>query len=117
MQKRVILVEYNPDTIKQTLYDQLIISHVMIALGSTVLLEAKWADLPAITFEQKETSFVYCVDEKYIWHCKTPDSLVERVEGILSSPREIQLNRENRESDEVARKYADYMIKHSSITN
>ncbi|MCB0836913.1 MAG: hypothetical protein KDD63_10430 [Bacteroidetes bacterium] len=117
LQKRVILVEYNPDTIKQTLYDQLIISHVMIALGSTVLLEAKWADLPAITFEQKETSFVYCVDEKYIWHCKTPDSLVERVEGILSSPREIQLNRENRESDEVARKYADYMIKHSSITN
>ena len=62
---------------KSVLYDLLLISDLSIVIGSTVALESDWLGVPCITYEYKETSFIYNLGDNNIVHLKTEEALNE----------------------------------------
>ncbi len=63
----IFMVEFTPTNEKATLYDQLLISDISICFGSTVALESKWFNVPCITFEKREESLIYAIDNETIF--------------------------------------------------
>lgn len=82
--KNVIFVEYTNLNSKETLYDQLSISHLSICFGSTVALESKWFGVPCITFEKRYESLIYLVDNETIYHVKDLEKLKFKCNKLLT---------------------------------
>lgn len=87
---------------KDTLYDQLSISDCCIVFGSTVALESKWFDVPCISYEKREESWVYLADNKSVFHCRDFESVKSLIHDILST--EVEYSKENKSHPLVADK-------------
>lgn len=82
LKNQVIYVDYSPDTKHDTLYDQIVISDLVICIGSTVALEAKIGGTPVITFEKTENSLLYFVDGESVKHIRTASSLLDELQTL-----------------------------------
>ncbi len=80
----VKFTKYNKLNSKETLYDQLSISHLSICFGSTVALESKWFGVPCITFEIRDESLIYLTDNETIFHVKDLEQFVIKCNELLS---------------------------------
>jgi hypothetical protein len=80
----VYIIDYTDENSKITLYDQLTVSHLSICFGSTVALESKWFGVPCITFEKRDKSLIYLTDNEIIFHVKTKDEFVQKINDLLS---------------------------------
>ena len=76
---RVHFANYNSKNLNSSLHDLLLISDLAVVYGSTVALDAKWMGVPCITFESRDNSMIYCVDNENIIHVKTLDDFKEVV--------------------------------------
>lgn len=81
-------VEYGNHNLNDTLHDQLSLSDISIVFGSTVSLDSKWMSVPCITYERRESSLVYCVDNDWIHHVKSIDELKEKMNELLIHKKE-----------------------------
>lgn len=70
---------------KASLYDQFLFSDLVVCMGSTVGVEAVWAEVPCITYEEKETSVLYLVDGERLVHVNTQAKLIQRVRAQLGA--------------------------------
>lgn len=87
------IVNYNSSNSKITLYDQMLISEFSICFGSTVALESKWFGVPCISFEKREKSLIYLIDNIAI---KLVHSVKElRDEIVEKKTRKDFANRQN----------------------
>jgi hypothetical protein len=84
-----IIFPVQDDRTQILLYDQLLISDVSVVFGSTVAIESTWFDVPCITMEAKEKSMLYAVDGKKIFHEKSANNLIIRIESLLEKKKEI----------------------------
>lgn len=82
--KNIYTVNYTDENSKITLYDQLLISDLSICFGSTVALESKWFGVPCITYEKREESLIYLIDEEIIFHVKEANEFIQKVNDLLS---------------------------------
>jgi hypothetical protein len=64
---------------KQTLYDQIHLSDMGIVFGSTVAIECQWMQVPAVTFEKREVSNIYCIDGHAIQHAHSMGELTDMI--------------------------------------
>jgi predicted glycosyltransferase len=80
----VYIIDYTDENSKITLYDQLTVSHLSICFGSTVALESKWFGVPCITFEKRDKSLIYLTDNEIIFHVKTKDEFIQKINDLLS---------------------------------
>jgi hypothetical protein len=85
-------VEYNQENSKTTLYDQLSISDLSICFGSTVALESKWFGVPCITFEKREESLIYCVDDQTIFHVRNKEYFQDYTMLHFNTSKKIKAN-------------------------
>lgn len=83
MPERVLLTHPADDHGVNRLYDQLRISDLAITLGSTVTIESRWFGVPAITYEERERSIVYAVDQQTIVHVSNMEELIPKAEQLL----------------------------------
>jgi hypothetical protein len=99
--ENVKFVEYNSLNSKETLYEQLSISHLSICFGSTVAIESKWFGVPCITFEKRDESLIYLKDNETIFHVKDLDQFIIKFNELLGKAKteKPELN-----------KVADYII-------
>jgi hypothetical protein len=81
--ERVLLTHPADDNGVNRLYDQLRISDLTVTLGSTVTIESRWFGVPAITYEEREQSIVYAVDDKTIFHISRLDELKSKAVQLL----------------------------------
>lgn len=91
-------VEYNSKNQNDTLHDQLLISDLSIVFGSTVSLDSKWMGIPCITYERREDSLVYCVDDEWIFHVKSKEEMKKKMEELLSRPKQVSISRKTKVS-------------------
>ncbi|MBL7838466.1 MAG: hypothetical protein JNM67_13180, partial [Bacteroidetes bacterium] len=82
-----LFVEYGKHQVKDTLHDQLCLSDLSIVFGSTVSLDSKWMGVPCITYEKRDESLVYCVDNEMIFHVRTLDELKIKMHELLKNKR------------------------------
>lgn len=82
--KNVYTVHYTDENSKVTLYDQLLISDLSICFGSTVALESKWFGVPCITYEKREESLIYLIDDETIFHVKEVNEFIQKFNSLLS---------------------------------
>ena len=95
----IYFVRYDLKNSKQTLYDQIFISDIGIVFGSTVAMECQWMNVPAVTFEKRETSNIYCVDQVSIRHVRSVNDLRTILETLeKKKTMETRIN-----TDSVAR--------------
>jgi hypothetical protein len=80
----VYTVHYTDENSKITLYDQLLISDLSICFGSTVALESKWFGVPCITYEKRDESLIYLIDDETIFHVKSKDEFIQKFDDLLS---------------------------------
>lgn len=93
---------------KQSLYDTLLVSDLVIVLGSTVALEATWFKVPVLTVEYKSDSILYCVDDVNIRHIQSREELIR----ALKKPLIKQIEKENEHRLEtVAELYKTALLK------
>lgn len=94
LRKRVRVVRYDKSTIRKTLFDQFLLSDIVIVTGSTVGIEATWAGTPAITFEEKPTSSLYCVDGKTLFHERSAEAVKARILTILEQDLKKKMDKQ-----------------------
>lgn len=93
---------------KQSLYDMLLVSDLVIVLGSTVALESTWFKAPVLTVEYKSDSILYCVDDVKIRHIQSREELIR----ALKIPLIKKIKKENEHSLEtVAENYKNALLK------
>jgi predicted glycosyltransferase len=80
-------VEYSNNNLNDTLHDQLFLSDLSIVFGSTVALDSKWMNVPCITYERREESLVYCIDNDWIYHVKSLDELHSKMNELLAEKK------------------------------
>ncbi len=85
-----LFIEYGKHEVKDTLHDQLYVSDLSIVFGSTVALDSKWMGVPCITYERRDDSLVYCVDNDLIFHVKTLEELTDKMKGLLNAKRNVR---------------------------
>ncbi len=85
-------VEYSAGNLNDTLHDQLFLSDLSIVFGSTVALDSKWMNVPCITYERREESLVYCVDNNWIYHVKSIDELQNKMDALLTNKKDNTIN-------------------------
>jgi hypothetical protein len=105
--KNVHFVTYDLNNSKQTLYEQIYLSDIGIVFGSTVAIECQWMNVPVITFEKRETSNVYCVDQEKIRHVRS----IEALENIVRTVQKKQRKDMHEDGTSVAEKMID-ILKH-----
>lgn len=89
--ENVEFVEYDNFNSKETLYEQLAISHMSICFGSTVALESKWFGVPCITYEIREKSLVYLVDNETIFHVRDLNQFEQKFKELLTFSKSEKL--------------------------
>jgi hypothetical protein len=82
----VHFVMYDWKNSKQTLYDQIYMSDIGIVFGSTVAIECEWMKVPSATFEKKEISNVYCIDNVMIKHIRSIGELQSLLGNLEKRP-------------------------------
>jgi hypothetical protein len=87
------IVNYTSSNSKITLYDQMLISEISICFGSTVALESKWFGVPCISFEKREKSLIYLIDNITIRLVHSVKEL--SIEITVKKDRSDFANREN----------------------
>jgi len=93
------IVEYNPSNLNDTLHDQLSISDISIVFGSTVALDSKWMNVPCITYERREESLIYNIDNSSIFHVRSRSELESKIIELLNQPKPQVANVRNKVSD------------------
>ena len=78
-----VVIEYNFDNSKTTLYDQLLLTDLAIVFSSTIALEASWIGAPSVTLEYRKESILYFVDGKNIFHISSLTELDEKIDGVV----------------------------------
>lgn len=78
-----LLVEYGKHELRDTLHDQLSLSNLSIVFGSTVALDSKWMGVPVISYERRDDSLVYCVDNEMIFHVRSIKELETRMYELM----------------------------------
>ncbi len=89
--KNVFTVNYTDENSKITLYDQLSVSNLSICFGSTVAMESKWFGVPCITYEKRTESLIYLVDDSTIFHVKSKDEFIQKVNNLISEKKKEKL--------------------------
>lgn len=92
---------------KQSLYDMLLVSDLVIVLGSTVALEATWFKVPVLTVEYKQESILYCADDDEIKHIKSKKELVEQFKKL---PLKLVQQEKSEKSESVAALYKSALL-------
>jgi hypothetical protein len=82
LRDNIRLITYNWENSKQTLYDQIYLSDIGIVFGSTVALECKWMHIPALTYELKTISDIYCIDGIFIKHVHSIQELKDIIQKL-----------------------------------
>lgn len=93
------IIEYNPYNLNDTLHDQLSISDVSIVFGSTVALDSKWMNVPCISYERREESLIYNIDNSSIFHVKSRMELENKIMELLNQPKPQVPNRKSKVSE------------------
>jgi hypothetical protein len=73
--KNIFYISYHLNNSKQSLYDQIYVSDLAIVFGSTVAIECQWMHVPCITFEMRDVSNIYSIDNHSIKHVKSLEQL------------------------------------------
>ena len=105
IQQRVKVVEYTRENSKKTLYDQFLKVQLVISIGaSTIIPEAMWAGVPAISYEESEKPSLYNVDSESIFFANNPNTLINLVDDLLARSPKDKHSKSN--YIPVAQKYA-----------
>ncbi|MCI5055971.1 MAG: hypothetical protein MRY83_07665, partial [Flavobacteriales bacterium] len=94
----IYFIDNDQAVIKETLYDQLILSDMSIVFGSTVAMECSWFDVPCITFEKRKDSWIYSVDNKTVYHSETWQDVENNIYHLRNMDHESTEVRSNRSS-------------------
>ena len=101
-QDRVHFATYNSKNLNSSLHDLLLVSDLAIVFGSTVALDAKWMGVPCLTFEMREKSMIYCIDDEHIQHAKT----IEKFESLVRQ----NLKKKTIKLEENKRSVSDFVL-------
>lgn len=80
---RVIVSTYARSMAKESLYDQLLVCHVAVVLGSTIALEARNMGVKTISYELSSPPFIYFADNQNIFLANTPMLLNQQLSTIV----------------------------------
>jgi hypothetical protein len=108
---RFYLLTQENQLAKKGLFDQLSISDVVISFGSTVAMEAAYMGIPSVTFEMKNNSLLYCVDDVNIIHARSCKQLGSILDNKITQTKNTNETSPKRNTNSVARCYADEIRK------
>jgi hypothetical protein len=102
-----ILIRQSGAAAKNGLFDQLAVSSLVVNFGSTVALEAKMMGARVVTYELKEKSMLYCVDNETIFHLNKPEALLDYLQQIEHTERFTTKRESSNKFSNVSIAYAD----------
>lgn len=79
--------------------DIISLSDIVVVFGSTVAINSSWINVPCITFEQREESLIYCVDNDKIKHAKSLQEFKNLIEINIKKEKSISAQRLTNVSD------------------
>jgi 5-keto 4-deoxyuronate isomerase len=54
-------------------------------------MESKWFGVPCITYEKRTESLIYLVDDSTIFHVKSKDEFIQKVNNLISEKKKEKL--------------------------